>query len=78
MRQYDEHDKKNRVETLHSTLMIIAFGLTSLAFVIAIDRPEWFHIRPISGTAVAMSMASGNNSTVTPQQQQPEQPAAEQ
>lgn len=77
MRQYDEQDKKNRVETLHSTLMIIAFGLTSLAFVVAIDRPEWFHIRPISGTAVAMSMAAGNNSVAASQQQPEQQPAAE-
>jgi len=38
--------------------MLLAFGLGMLAFLVAIDRPEWFHMRPMSGTASALSNAS--------------------
>ncbi|HEX7822206.1 MAG TPA: hypothetical protein VF463_16475 [Sphingobium sp.] len=38
--------------------MLLSFGLGILAFLIAIDRPEWFTLRPASGTAAAMSKAS--------------------
>ncbi len=37
------------------------FGLTVLAFLTAIDRPEWFHLKPATGTAAAMVYASDNN-----------------
>jgi hypothetical protein len=65
MRQYDEEEKKNKVERLHATLMLIAFGLTVLAFLVAIERPEWFHIRPVSATAMAMSLASTEKAEAT-------------
>ncbi|WBO22814.1 hypothetical protein [Sphingomonas abietis] len=34
-------------------LLLAAFGLGSLAFLIAIDRPQWFHIHPANGVAAA-------------------------
>ena len=39
-----------------------AFGLTVLAFLTAIDRPEWFRLKPATGTAAAMVYASGHRS----------------
>jgi hypothetical protein len=44
--------------TLWSSLFALAFGIGVLGFLTAIDRAEWFHIRPVSGTAVALSAAS--------------------
>ncbi|WP_267393413.1 MULTISPECIES: hypothetical protein [unclassified Sphingomonas] len=37
---------------------LLAFGLCILAFLTAIDRPEWFHLRPASGTAAALTLAA--------------------
>lgn len=55
----DEHDRKKQQprESLGSTLFILCFGLGLLAFLIAIDRPHWFQLRPMSGVAKAMSLA---------------------
>lgn len=38
-----------------STLSLLLFGLTILSVLIAMDRPEWFHIRPAGATALAMA-----------------------
>ncbi|WP_333571039.1 hypothetical protein [Sphingomonas sp.] len=46
------------MERLRSSVALLLFGLGTLAFLIAIDRPEWFHLRPGSGTAAAMSHAA--------------------
>jgi hypothetical protein len=50
-------DKKSLFEQLRASLIMLAFGLATLAFLVAIDRPEWFELRPVSGTAAAMSNA---------------------
>jgi len=44
-------------DTLRGSLMFLMFGISMLAFLIAIDRPEWFVLKPATGTAVAMSAA---------------------
>lgn len=54
--QSDEH-KKSLFEQLRASLFLLAFGVCTLAFLIAIDRPEWFELRPVSGAAAAMSNA---------------------
>ncbi|GKS02939.1 hypothetical protein [Sphingomonas aquatilis] len=46
---------------LWGRLALLMFGLTVLAFLTAIDRPEWFHLKPVTGTAAAMVYASDNN-----------------
>lgn len=43
---------------LWGRLALIMFGLTVLAFLTAIDRPEWFRLKPATGTAAAMVYAS--------------------
>lgn len=41
-----------------SSFAMLGFGLMLLAFLIAIDRPQWFVLRPASGTAAALANAS--------------------
>ena len=40
---------------------LLAFGLFVMAFLIAIDRPHWFHVKPLTGTALAMSASSASD-----------------
>ncbi|MDF0541927.1 hypothetical protein PX699_06215 [Sphingobium sp. H39-3-25] len=61
MRQFDKQDSKTVIETVRSSLMLLSFGLGILAFLIAIDRPEWFNLRPVSGAAAAMSNAADSS-----------------
>jgi len=49
---------RSLIESARASLLMLAFGLSVLAFLIAIDRPEWFHVRPATGTAAAMANAS--------------------
>lgn len=42
---------------LTSTAGLVGIGMAILSFLVAIDRPEWFHIRPATGTSVALSHA---------------------
>lgn len=63
MRQYDDEDEKVSASTVHGNLMLMAFGMGVLGFLVAIDHPEWFHLRPMTGTAVAMSYASDDGGT---------------
>jgi hypothetical protein len=53
----NDRGRKGRQE-LWSTVFLFGFGLFLLAFLIGIDHQNWFHIRPVSGTAAAMSLAS--------------------
>lgn len=46
------------INPLWGRLALLAFGLAVLAFLTAIDRPEWFHLKPATGTAAAMVYAS--------------------
>lgn len=54
---FEDH-RPRRKERLRSTIALLLFGLSTLAFLIAIDRADWFHLRPASGTAAAMSHAA--------------------
>lgn len=58
MRKCESGNSRKNPETLRGSAMLLAFGLGMLAFLVAIDRPEWFNLRPVSGTAAAMSNAS--------------------
>ncbi|WP_084583365.1 hypothetical protein [Sphingomonas azotifigens] len=53
-----QDERTRRKERLRSSIALLLFGLGTLAFLIAIDRPEWFHLRPASGSAAAMSQAA--------------------
>lgn len=58
MNQSDNKDRRTLIEKAAGSLMLLCFGLGSLAFLIAIDRAEWFAVRPASGVALAMANAS--------------------
>lgn len=47
---------------LWGRLALLIFGLTVLAFLTAIDRPEWFRLKPATGTAAAMAYAADTRS----------------
>jgi len=51
-------DDDQPLNPLWGRLALLMFGLTVLAFLTAIDRPEWFHLKPATGTAAAMVYAS--------------------
>lgn len=51
-------DPHNWFERLHSSVVMLLLGIGILAFLVAIDRPHWFNLRPASGTAAAMSHAA--------------------
>lgn len=41
-------------QRLRGTMGLLSVGLSVLAFLVAIDRPQWFHIRPANGTAITL------------------------
>ena len=53
-----QNNAKSGRESLRASIIMLCFGLGILAFLVAIERPEWFHIRPVSGTAAAMAHAA--------------------
>ena len=58
MRHPHQPDDNGITPSLRSSLAMLVFGLSILAYLIAIDRADWFHLRPGTGTAAAMSEAS--------------------
>lgn len=38
---------------LRGTMGLLSVGLAVLAFLVAIDRPEWFHARPANGATIS-------------------------
>jgi hypothetical protein len=65
MHTNDDQPRTNHDEQpLHPVwgrVALLVFGLSILAFLTAIDRPEWFHLKPATGTAAAMVYASDHN-----------------
>ena len=57
MSEFDEKAARAR-QSFWSSVFFLCFGLTILAFLTAIDRESWFHIRPVTGTAAAMAAAA--------------------
>lgn len=41
-----------------ASALTLLFGIVVLAFLTLVDHSSWFHIRPASGTAAAMAIAS--------------------
>ncbi len=52
----------SELSPLWGRIALLMFGLTVLAFLTAIDRPEWFRLKPATGTAAAMVYASDHQS----------------
>ncbi|WP_029623927.1 hypothetical protein [Sphingomonas sp. PAMC 26617] len=58
MHRSNDVDRTPPTETFRGSMLFLTFGLVMLAFLVAIDRPEWFKLRPVSGTAIAMAKAA--------------------
>ena len=48
----------NPREVLTGRALLVLFGFGVLGFLVAIDRADWFAIRPATGTSMAMANAS--------------------
>lgn len=48
-------------KAIWGTVLPLLFGLAVLTFLTVIERQSWFHIRPASGTAMALAYASDSS-----------------
>lgn len=55
MTQPPDDKRSEAIQAARTSLILLMFGLTVLAFLVAIDRPHWFSIKPGSGVAAAMA-----------------------
>jgi hypothetical protein len=51
----DQYDRHAVLETWRGSWKFLAFGLAVLAYLVAIEHPHWFVLRPATGTAIAMA-----------------------
>jgi hypothetical protein len=58
MKPSDDDQRRDPVKSAYGSMILLVFGLAVLAFLVAIDRPHWFELRPVSGAAAAMSYAA--------------------
>jgi hypothetical protein len=58
MRQVSDAERARLRQSLVGNFLLLLFGLGVLGFLVAIDRADWFTLRPVSGTSVALSKAA--------------------
>jgi len=58
MTQPPEDNRSDAFQSARASLILLAFGLAVLAFLVVIDRPHWFSIKPVSGAAAAMASSA--------------------
>lgn len=58
MRDTERLERKRMIEVFTGRALLLLFGLGVLGFLVAVDRAEWFSIRPATGTSIAMAKAS--------------------
>ena len=58
MQPFDKRDRHALLETWRGSWKFLLFGVAVLAYLVAIERPQWFVLRPATGTAVAMARAA--------------------
>lgn len=58
MRNSKPIDRERLRESLLGNGLLFLFGCGVLAFLVAIDRPNWFSIRPATGTSIAMAQSA--------------------
>ncbi len=57
----DDNGKKSILSSespIWSSVFFLGFGCALLLFLVAIEHQNWFHLKPMSGTATAMSYAA--------------------
>ncbi|TCM18578.1 hypothetical protein EDF56_104108 [Novosphingobium sp. PhB165] len=60
-------DRERLRQAMRSNMLLLFFGLGVLGFLIAIDRAEWFSLKPATGTSVSLSHAVADHSGQTPE-----------
>lgn len=58
MQNTKQPENRSMIEVFGGRAMLLLFGLGVLGFLVAIDRAEWFSIRPATGTSIAMANAA--------------------
>ena len=58
MHDNERLDRKRMIEVFTGRALLLLFGLGVLGFLVAVDRTEWFSIRPATGTSIAMARAA--------------------
>lgn len=81
MRNMTDADRARLRESFIGNGLLFLFGCGVLAFLVAVDRVDWFAIRPATGTSIAMarSVEAGHTSkpSETPTFSFSQQPAPE-
>ncbi len=52
------HSDDDRAGTLRASVMLFAFGLLVLGYLVAIGHPDWFVLRPVSSASSALYEAA--------------------
>ncbi|WP_395329516.1 hypothetical protein WBP06_15350 [Novosphingobium sp. BL-8H] len=58
MQPMNDAERARLRQSLVGNFLLLLFGLGVLGFLVAVDRAEWFTLRPVSGTSVALSKAA--------------------
>lgn len=58
MRNLTEAERTRLRESLVGNGLLLLFGCFVLAFLVSVDRVDWFSIRPATGTSIAMARST--------------------
>lgn len=58
MHPMNDAERARLRQSLVGNFLLLLFGLGVLGFLVAVDRADWFTLRPVSGTSVALSKAA--------------------
>ncbi|QSR16953.1 hypothetical protein [Novosphingobium sp. KA1] len=64
MQPTTEAERARLRQSLIGNFLLLLFGLGVLGFLVAVDRAEWFTLRPVSGTSVALSHAATTKTAI--------------
>lgn len=66
MRKMTDADRTRLREAFIGNGLLFLFGCAVLGFLVAVDRVDWFSIRPATGTSVAMARSAEDVSKIGP------------
>lgn len=71
MRNTTDADRARVRESFFGNGLLFLFGCGVLAFLVAVDRVDWFSIRPATGTSIAMARSTESAPKVGPAAAEP-------
>ncbi|GAB7550782.1 hypothetical protein NRB_02760 [Novosphingobium sp. 11B] len=74
MRNMTDADRARVRESFIGNGLLFLFGCGVLAFLVAVDRVDWFSIRPATGTSIAMARSTEGAPKVGPAAAEPVSP----